>query len=73
MGFSSLNYVFFVLELPLVVFWLSVMMAPFNRAWAQLTKTSKRGTQTPESGWARKCRKFSTPSMTGEGFPAQLK
>ena len=36
MGFSSLSYVFFVLELSLVFFGLSVIMAPFNRVWAQI-------------------------------------
>ena len=36
MGLSFLDYVVLVLELSLVFFWLSEMMAPFNRAWAQL-------------------------------------
>ena len=31
-----LNYAFFVLELSLVLLRLSVMMSPFNSAWAQL-------------------------------------
>ena len=44
MGFSSLRYVFFVLESSLVFFGLSVMMAPFNRAWGQLTHANGRRT-----------------------------
>ena len=48
----NLNYGTFFLELCLFrlgiiscVFWLSVMMAPFNRAWAQLSYTSFKGPQ----------------------------
>ena len=37
MGFSSLSDVFSSWNYLLFSFWLSVMMAPFDRAWAQLT------------------------------------
>ena len=40
MRFSSLNYVF-RLGIISCIFWLSVMMAPFNRAWAQLRYLAK--------------------------------
>ena len=75
MGFSSWNCVLFVLVLSLGIFWLSVMMAPFDRVWAQLKfcfwSWNKMSKKYKDCDWSRRLQ--GVPGPPGPKCPKSLK